>query len=253
MFGRYSSFRHKTDNGASGSTIYPNDAVAKRDDDLQTKNFLLSDTHTFTPTLLNELRVNFNRGSFPFVARSFGGDWPSKLGFPSSVPNFTVPSISNGTPGFNTGTVGFRGSVSWQFLDQITKIAGAHTWKLGFDYRILAGNNFQMSRLPARLTFNSGLTANPLSPAGTGSTYASFCSARLRALQATSHVGESQHAYNTSAFVQDDWKVARRLTLNLGSSLGLPAAAGRIERRRDKLRSRMQATEWSLRLHNLCG
>ena len=216
LFGRYSSFQHKTDNGASGSTIYPNDAVAKRDDNLQTKNVLLSDTHTFSPTLLNELRVNFNRGSFPFVARSFGGDWPTKLGFPSSVPNFTVPSISNGTPGFNTGTVGFRGSVSWQFLDQITKIAGAHTLKFGYDYRILAGNNFQMSSPSGSFNFTSGLTANPLSPAGTGSTYASFLLGQVATASATSHVGESQHSFTTSAFAQDDWKVSRRLTLNFG-------------------------------------
>jgi hypothetical protein len=162
LFGRYSTFRHLTDNGASGSTIYPNDVVAKRDDDLKTKNFLLSDTQTFTPTLLNELRISVTRGSFPFVARSFGGDWPSKLGFPSSVPNFTVPSISNGTPGFNTGTVGFRGSLNWQFLDQVTKISGAHTMKTGFDFRILAGNNFQMSSPSGSFSFTSGLTANPL-------------------------------------------------------------------------------------------
>jgi hypothetical protein len=216
LFGRYSSFRHKTDNGASGSTIYPNDAVAKRDDDLQTKNFTLADTHTFTPLLINEFRLSVTRGAFPFVARSFGADWPSQLGFPSSVPNFTVPSINNGLPGFNTGTVGFRGSLNWQFLNQVTRISGAHTFKFGYDFRILAGNNFQMSAPSGSFNFNSALTANPLSPAGTGSTYASFLLGQVANASATSHVGESQHAYNTSAFFQDDWKVTRRLTLNLG-------------------------------------
>ena len=77
LFGRFSSFQHLTDNGAGGTTIFPNDAVAKRDDDLKTKNFLLSDTHTFTPTTLNELRISVTRGAFPFVVRSFGEDWPS--------------------------------------------------------------------------------------------------------------------------------------------------------------------------------
>ena len=96
IFGRFSFFNHKTDNGAGGATIYPNDVVAKRDDDLKNWNVVLSDTHVFTPTTLNEFRVGVTRGAFPFVVRSFGGDWPAKLGFPSIVPADTIPSINNG-------------------------------------------------------------------------------------------------------------------------------------------------------------
>ena len=216
LFGRYSSFRHQTDNGASGSTIYPNDVVAKRDDDLQNKNFILNDTHTFTPTLINEFRVGFTRSSFPFVVRSFGGDWPQKLGLPNSVPSDTFPAIGNGLPGFNTGTAGNRGSLYWQFMDLVTKISGAHTLKFGIDHRLLRGNNFQRSAPSGSFAFPAGLTGNPLSPAGTGSAYATFLIGAVGSATVTTHLGEAQHGISTSSFVQDDWKISRRLTLNFG-------------------------------------
>lgn len=216
MFGRYSFFNHKTDNGAGGATIYPDDVVAKRDDNLKNWNVVLSDTHSFTPTLLNEARIGVTRGYFPFVVRSFGGNWPEKLGLPASVPRDTFPGISNGLAGFNTGTAGLRGSINWQFLDTLTKIVGAHTVKMGVDYRILQGNNFQRSAPSGSFNFVAGLTGNPQAPAGTGSAYASFLLGEVSSASVTTHLGESQRSESYSGFVQDDWKVTRRLTLNLG-------------------------------------
>ncbi|MBI1790715.1 MAG: carboxypeptidase regulatory-like domain-containing protein [Acidobacteria bacterium] len=216
LFGRFSYFQHSTDNGASGATVYPNDVVAKRDDNLQNKNLILNDTHTFTPTLINEFRIGFARQLFPFVVRSFGGGWPQKLGLPASVPADTFPGISNGLPGFNTGTAGVRGSVYWQFFDMVTKIHGSHTWKLGIDQRLLRGNNFQRSSPSGSFNFAAALTGNPQSPAGTGSSYATFLAGAVSSASVTTHLGESQHGISTSAFFQDDWKVSRRLTLNFG-------------------------------------
>ncbi|MBM3753777.1 MAG: TonB-dependent receptor [Acidobacteria bacterium] len=216
MFGRYSYFLHKTDNGASGSTIYPDDTVAKRDDALNNKNVVINDIHTFTPTLLNELRLGATRGYFPFIVRSFGGGWPQKLGFPASHPADTVPSVSNGLPGFNTGTAGIRGSINTQIFDMVTKVTGKHTLKFGFDYRWLQGSNFQRSAPSGSFNFASALTGNPQNQAGTGSPYASFLLGEVTSASITTHLGETQRGKSYSWFVQDDWKIARRLTLNLG-------------------------------------
>jgi hypothetical protein len=216
LFVRYSYFLHQTDNGASGSTIYPDDAVAKRDDALENKNVVLSDIHTFTPTLLNELRLGATRGYFPFIVRSFGGGWPQKLGFPASHPSDTIPSVSNGTPGFNTGTAGIRASINTQLYDMVTKIVGGHTLKFGFDWRYLQGNNFQRSSPSGSFNFSAALTGNPQAPAGTGSAYGSFLLGEVANASITTHLGESQRGQTFSWFVQDDWKLNRRLTLNLG-------------------------------------
>ena len=216
MFGRYSFFNHQTDNGSGGAAIYPNEVVGKRDDNLKNWNVVLSDTHIFTPTIVNEFRVGATRGYFPFVVRSFGGGWPQKLGLPSIVPPDTFPAINNGLTGFNTGTAGLRGSLNWQFLDQVNIIRGAHSIKLGFDLRLLQGHNLQRSAPSGSYNFAAGLTGNPISQAGTGSAYASFLLGAVSSASVTTHLGESEVSHTISGYVQDDWKITRRLTLNLG-------------------------------------
>ncbi len=216
MFVRYSFFNHKTDNGAGGATIYPNEVVSKRDDDLKNWNVVLSDTHVVSPTIVNELRIGATRGYFPFVVRSFGGDWPSKLGLPSIVPADTFPAISNGLTGFNTGTAGLRGSLNWQFLDQVNVVRGKHSMKIGFDLRLLQGHNLQRSAPSGSYAFAAGLTGNPLAPAGTGSSFATYMVGAVSSASVSTHVGESQVTHSLSGYFQDDWKVSRKLTVNLG-------------------------------------
>lgn len=216
MFGRYSFFNHRTDNGGGPAALYPNEVVGKRDDNLKNWNVVLNDTHTFTPTIVNEFRVGATRGYFPFVVRSFGGGWPAKLGLPQIVPQDTFPAIANGLTGFNTGTAGLRGSLNWQFFDVINIVRGAHSFKVGGDVRLLQGHNLQRSAPSGSYSFNAGLTGNPLTPAGTGSAYASFLVGAVQSASASTHVGESQVAHTISGFFQDDWKATRRLTVNLG-------------------------------------
>ena len=211
---RFSSYLHKSDQGGG---FYTNPVVGTRDDALQTRNLILTDVHTFSPTLFNELRFGVNRGTFPFVARSAGGNFPQQLGFPAIVPPDTFPQISgNGLPGFLTGTIGFRGSTSLQLFDIITIVRGNHSTKFGFDLRQQRGANLQTSLPSGQFNFSSNLTGNPQALAGTGSGYASFLLGAVSSAVVTTHTAEQQNGYTTSFFIQDDWKATRRLTLNLG-------------------------------------
>lgn len=214
LFGRYLYYQHFTDGGLGG--VYPNPIVRQRLDHFENRNFILSDTHVFGPTLLNEFRSGVTRLLFPFAVASFGGDWPHKLGLPSSVPPDTIPYVSNGLPTFVTGTAGLRASTVWQFTDTVTYIRSSHNLKIGVEARIDRTNNFQRSSPSGTFTFPASLSGNPQQQAGTGSGFATFLLGAVGSASVTTHLGQAQHGYSRSFFVQDDWKLTRRLNVNLG-------------------------------------
>lgn len=214
FFARYTYFRHHDDNGASNP--WPSPVVRVRNDNFETRNSVLSETHAFSPTFLNEFRMGTARQYFPFQAYSYGQNWPQQLGLPASVPPTTFPAISNGLTGFTTGTVGLRGALTWQFTDTVTIIRGNHSIKTGFEYRLLYGNNLQTSSPSGSYTFAAALTGNPQAQSGTGNTYADFMLGAVSSANVTTHLGESEKGYGLTGFVQDDWRVARRLSLSFG-------------------------------------
>ncbi len=107
MFLRYTSARHApfADAFFTDPTVGPN-----RRDDQTNRNAVWSDTHTFSPTLINNLRVGIMRQSFVFESVNTGQDWPRKLGLPDSVPSDQMPAINFGFGTIGGAFAGYRGS-----------------------------------------------------------------------------------------------------------------------------------------------
>src|SRR5262245_12759615 len=88
IFFRYTHARHQT----AGNSIFTDPTVGQdREDDQINRNIMLSDTHIFSPSFINNLRVGAMRQSFDFRAINAGKDWPRKLGLPEIVPPDQFP------------------------------------------------------------------------------------------------------------------------------------------------------------------
>src|ERR1700730_1851445 len=109
-----------------------------------------------------------------------------------------------------------------QAADNLSWVRGRHTVKFGFDFQQVT--LYANSTLQARPNFNfTGVyTQNPQGRPGTGAAFADFLLGLTNDSQvSTRSISESrQHIYQ--GYVQDDWNITPRLTLNLGLRYELP-------------------------------
>jgi Carboxypeptidase regulatory-like domain/TonB dependent receptor len=200
-------------NGGNSST-----GVGKENTDGASVGF----THTFTPKSINELRVGFNYVHIRRGVPETGNQLPSaELRIPGVPDDPRVNGLTLFAPsGFRRlGDPSFAPTIlasqERQITDVLTLVRGAHTLKVGGEIRWSQFNISQESAPRGRFSFNGQFTQNPVDGSG-GSSIADMLlglpiSANISTVIA---MGNRQHV--PSLFVQDDWKVNRRLTLNVG-------------------------------------
>lgn len=197
------------------------------DNQAQTNNSAALDyTLTLSPSNLLEFRYGFARIKLDYTSISLGFN-PTQLGFPSSIAanadHLLFPGVaaanyySLGNPG--QGDTRFPGFDSHIVGVENTRILGAHTLRFGWEGRLFRSNDTESGSSTGNYSFAAGLTQGP-NP-NTASTAAGNSIATLLlgggsgSMLIDSKDGATQSQY-FGAFVQDDWKVSRKLTFNLG-------------------------------------
>jgi Carboxypeptidase regulatory-like domain len=200
----------------------------------------ISELHTFTPSLLNEFRLGYNRINShrvePFSSTDVSGQL-GLLGVPFQAGIGGLPSMCF----VNYSCIGasdFLPSVekqnSFVLNENLIWSHGRHSLKVGTELRREQFTIFQVSAPRGDLAFGSDLTTNPGEPVDAngnstgGDDIASFLlgvpdSANIVNLHAPDY-----HRNTFAFFGQDDIRVSNRLTLNLGLryELFMPVTAG---------------------------
>lgn len=239
IFGRYSIWKSLTlEIDPFGSHAYPTELVQGSPESFTTQQALIADTYSFSPNTVLEVRVSWLRQFYNRYSSSYGFDLTS-LGWPSFMneqvtarflPAVTVQGLTSFSN--NTGSLIEGRTEDRNLGGTLTHIRGSHTLKTGGEIRIGPFNYIQTAGATGNFSFTNVFTANnPFSPAG-GYGFASFMigtavSASIPVAQPVS----AQQIYRALYF-QDDWRVTRKLTLNLGLRYDL---AGPWSERYDRL------------------
>lgn len=197
---------------------------------------------TVRPTILNHFAIGYNRFGNLNQSVFIDQDWPQKIGM-QNVPGTHFPTLTFQGQPFQGGGIGaggrlgsanrggsFNGSTIIQ--NDTSIIRGSHNIKVGMETRRYYFNVRNRDG-SGDFVFNPATTAQLGFLNETGHSFASFLlGAASSASRAVTPVNFGYRWRNLGLYMMDDWKVSRKLTLNLGLRWeiigGLVEVAGRM-------------------------
>ncbi|MGI4830626.1 MAG: carboxypeptidase regulatory-like domain-containing protein [Janthinobacterium lividum] len=232
MFGRYSYSNNprnytpplgQLDGGGFGTT---------GQDANYSKNGMFSETHFFTPTLSNEFRVGYNWLHAAYLGPDAAdSNYAASLGLggiPSGVANLGgLPqtnfgdSHSGNDAATQIGTTGYLPSDELQnvlqIIDNVNKQLGRHTLKAGINFQHVRFYGLQPPNGIGYQNFNGTYTENPADKVNiSGSGLADYLLNEMNNSGLSTVAPFTDLRWYYSTFLQDDWKVTPKFTLNLG-------------------------------------
>jgi outer membrane receptor protein involved in Fe transport len=177
------------------------------------QNVVASHTHIFTPNLLNEIRLGFNRIAAGVFQQNIHNNLNSQVGLPTISSNARDSGLSQisilgySTLGDEPHNPQQSATSIFQVSDSATWARGKHLLRAGIDLRRLQQNAFRDEESRGFLSF-LGVTGNALAEMLLG----------LPSLTGVARLDNPQHlrTHSVYGFVQDTWRLRPDVTLTAG-------------------------------------
>ena len=201
--------------------------------DIKAQGLAFNDTHTFSPNLLNEFRFGWSSVKFNMTSIDFGQNLAEKVGIPGINLNEVTSAMTQiqfaQGGARNLGANGNQPLITnqndFQIFDNVTWIKKRHTFKLGGSVTFRSREILNADTIVGQFFFHGdqtsncgGTTGTCVRNANTGFDVASFllgyANRKNRALFDAGTYTEKRPEW--SLYVQDDFRVSSKLTLNMG-------------------------------------
>ncbi len=198
------------------------------------RNGQISFTRVWTPRVFSETRASFTRLVTSRVGANPSADLFKEFGIGGYNPTFAY-TANGGLPNFSAGGYTGFGGAQWgptleynnvlDFVQNVAITKGSHAIKMGAEFRQVKFPFFQVPAPHGIVNYSANETAFPsaksssLGPTVGNSTGDSIASALLgqvdnAQISTTNFISSQKVAW--AGYVQDDWKVTRKLTFNIG-------------------------------------
>jgi hypothetical protein len=194
-------------------------------------------THTFSPSLINEIRAGLNylrtsryspdASTLTNIPGQFGIQDIPQVNLNGGLPAFGINGLS--TLGSNAFLPSDEVTSTFQLTDSVTKIYGKHTFKMGFEWQHVKFSTLQPPWSRGEFDYNGDYTEIPTIDSGnTGradfllTPMASTVAGGINDVGGSSAVDISNISLTDNGkdyyggYFNDDWKITRKLTVNLG-------------------------------------
>ncbi|HZL56986.1 MAG TPA: carboxypeptidase-like regulatory domain-containing protein [Bryobacteraceae bacterium] len=223
------TFQHGTEN--RNSSGFPSPADSGNIQNARTdQNYIIGYTRILSPTAVFDARLSYARFTQSSPSQGDPTFLASNLGISNSVCAPTVPqcsapvvsfgnSLGNLFGGGSNALVNWYSFNTWDFNPSITLTRGKHTFHVGFEWLYNARPSESDGYGTGLLSFGTGWTQH-YSDQQSGTYDGNSVATALLGNPTSGQVDYNAQLYITrpfySGYIQDDWKVTPKLTINWG-------------------------------------